>query len=192
MSDRPRAARLMHPRGAAGFTLIEIMVVIVIIGILVTFVSLSIGNRALDDRMEAEARRLEKLMQLAADEAQIQGMELGFRHTEQGYEFLGIGTEGKWTTLAEVGSLRPREITEPFYLELRVEGRLIKPALPEEPGEDEDDKDDTGTAPQVLLLSSGEMSAFTLDLKARHYASYFRLEGDALGKLKLERLQEKS
>jgi len=161
----------MHPRGAAGFTLIEIMVVIVIIGILVTFVSLSIGNRALDDRMEAEARRLEKLMQLAADEAQIQGMELGFRHTEQGYEFLGIGTEGKWTTLAEVGSLRPREITEPFYLELRVEGRLIKPALPEEPGEDvarEAHHADVVGANGLVVIPASHRDAVLRSLKLRH------------------------
>ena len=41
--------------------------------------------------------------------------------------------------------------------------------------------------PQVLLLPGGQMTPFTLDLKAPDYPSYFRIEGDLLGRVTRER-----
>ena len=60
---------------ARGFTLIEIMVVMVIIGIMALMIGLSVGNRSSEDRMEAEARRIQQLLQFASDEAQAKGLE---------------------------------------------------------------------------------------------------------------------
>lgn len=166
-------------RGGAGFTLLEILVIVAIIAVLASFAVLSIGGRALDDRLATEARRLRELMALAADEAVLQGAELGFIQTVEGYAFLAL-KDGRWLPLEDAGSLRGRELREPFYLELRVEGRPVKPLTREQATQE-------ALKPQVLLLSSGETTAFTLDLRAQEYAPHYRLEGDALGRLKLER-----
>lgn len=185
------------------------MVVILIIGILATFLSLSIGNRALEDRMEAEARRLQQLVQLASEEAQLKGMELGLRYTEDGFEFLALTDAGRWQSF-DGGPLRPREITEPFYLRLYVEGREIAPLkidrdkerqalqaaekaaekAAEEAAEDgqrdESHQSEELPQPQVLLLSSGESTPFALDLRLRNHAGFYRLDCDLLSRCKLE------
>lgn len=166
---------------AAGFTLLEVMVVVVIIGIMITFAVLSIGNRGLDEKLNLEARRLQELIQLASDEASLQGVELGFVQTEAGYEFLQL-TDGKWTEAAD-GPLRSRELQQPVFIALVVEGRKVAPLKPPDP----DDKDAKELKPHVLLLSSGEATEFTLDVRAKDYPAHYLLTGDVLGRLKLER-----
>ena len=168
-------------RLGTGFTLLELLVVVVIIGVLASFALLSIGNRALDDRHDLEARRLHELMLLAADEAVIQGVELGFLQTPDGYAFLALKDE-KWLPLEGVGALRARTLAEPLYLRLTVEGRAVPP-----PAADDRRDEDEELEPQVLLLSSGEATAFSVDLGAREHAAHYLLQGDAMGRLKLER-----
>lgn len=183
----------------------------VIIAVLATLVSLSVSGRAVDDRMEAESRRLEQLFRIASDEAQAKGVELGFRHTPQGFEFVTPDTRsGRWR-LIEDGMFRPREVLAPFHLELRIDGRVVKPVPPapqqsadeddedEEPAdrrstarqtEEEERKKSEATQPQILILSTGEMTAFTLDLKLKELPTFYRLEGNALGELRTQRAVE--
>lgn len=198
--------RTVARRRAAGFTLLEILVVMVVIGVLATLVSLSVSGRAVDDRMQAESRRLEELLRLASDEAQAKGVELGFRQTTEGFDFLTPdSSSGQWTVLPD-GLFRPRQIEEPFYLELRVDGRVVKPAAvavrDDTEDDDTDEKPETGLAsaargeetrlePQLLILSSGEMTAFTLDLRLRDQPLYYRVEGNSLGELSSQRVEER-
>ncbi len=163
---------------AGGFTLLEILVVVVIIGVMATFALLSIGRRSVDDRLAIEARRLQELFALAADEAVLQGVELGFVQTPEGYEFLVL-KDGRWQPIEGAGPLRARALAEPFYLRLQVDGR---PATPVRTGDPKAE-----LQPQVMLLSSGDATEFTLDLKALQYDPYYRLSGDLLGRVTLDR-----
>jgi general secretion pathway protein H len=167
-----------NARHQAGFTLLEILVVVAIIGVMITLATLSLGSRSLDDKLALEARRLHEVMLLAADEAVLQGAELGFVLTPRGYAFLVL-KDGKWIALEDAGVLRARALEQPFFIELQVEGR---PAPPQR-------LDDARVElkPQVLLLSSGDATEFVLDLRAPQYAPYYRLQGDVLGQLKLGR-----
>ncbi len=165
-------------RAQRGFTLLEVLVVVVIIGVMATFAVLSLGNRSVDDRLAIEARRLQELLGLAADEAVLQGLELGFVQTPEGYEFLVL-KDGHWVPLEEAGPLRARALAEPFYLRLQVDGRAVAPMRTDDPKAE--------LKPQVVLLSSGDATEFILDLKARQYDPYYRLSGDVLGRMTLDR-----
>lgn len=195
-----------------GFTLLEIMIVIVIIGILATFATLSIGDRALDDRLEAEARRVEQILRLAEDEADLKGLPIGLRVGARGYRFLVIDNERHWRDYAESGLMRSRMLLEPFYAELRIEGRLVPPAPDDIPqpaaastkasaktaaapsaktdAKPLDEEQAKKQQPQVMLLPGSQMTPFTLDIRAPNYASYFRIEGDALGRITRTRLND--
>jgi general secretion pathway protein H len=167
---------------ARGFTLIELLVVLVIIGILVSFATLSIGSRALDDRMQVEAQRLDRLLRLAAEEAEVKGIDLGFRFSDEGYEFLVLSPEGKWLPYDGDPILRPRALpmNDPFVLTLQVEGRNVPPA---QAAKDQDKP----VTPQVLVLSSGEVTPFALTIGAVGLDAYYLEQGDALGRFTLER-----
>ncbi len=172
------------------------MIVIVIIGVLATFATLSIGNRSLDDRLEAESKKLEQLLRLAEDEADLKGVAIGLSFGVDGYRFLAIDNKRNWVDYAQSGVLRSRTLLPPFYPELRVEGRLVPPAkeapdsAPQKASaksSEADDKEAKKLQPQLLLLPGGQMTAFSLDLRAPSYASYFHIEGDALGRVTRER-----
>ncbi len=174
-----------HPdrRQAAGFTLLEILVVIFIIGVLATFVSLKIGSRALDDRLQTESERFEQLVKLAQEESQVKGVPIGLRFTTGGYQFLALNDKGQWQDYGQ-GALRARPLTAPFYAELHVEGRMVAPAQDGQPGPGPDQQK---VQPQIVLLPGGECTAFAVDVKAQNYASYFHIESDALGRMLHER-----
>ncbi len=57
------------------------------------------------------------------------------------------------------------------------------------PASDDHEESDEATTvkPQVLLLPGGQMTPFTLDLKAPNYPVSMRIEGDLLGRIKRER-----
>jgi general secretion pathway protein H len=76
-------------RGASGFTLIEVMVVLVIIAILVTMVSLSLKGDRAGEALEEEAQRLTALLNLLREEAVMRDQTLGLALTGEGYVFVG-------------------------------------------------------------------------------------------------------
>lgn len=179
-----------------GFTLLELAVVILIIGVLATFAMLSVGNRVQEDRLENEARRMKALVQLAGEEAEAKGVEIGLRFTESEFRLLVLDEDRKWNDLEKTGSLRRRQIPPPLAIALSVDGRrVVLPANdPSEAELEKQAKSPSMTAavkkmePQVLLLSSGELTPFALDLGAPGLGFFYRLEGDVLGRLQLNRV----
>lgn len=153
--------------------------VVVIIGIITTFASLSMGSRALDDQLENEAQRLKQVMSLAEDDAQAKGIEIGFRQTRTGYDFLATAQDGKWASYAQSGPLRARTLPEPLLMELTVEGHALPPPTAE------DSKKGSLIVPQILLLSSGEATAFSITLSAHGLHQFYKISGNALGALSI-------
>jgi general secretion pathway protein H len=182
-------------RGSGGFTMIELLVVIFIIAILATLVSLSIGNRALDDRLAVESQRLDQLVRMAMDESEMLGMPIGLRFTDSGYQFVTLDDKGRWTAYDTDGTFRSRKYQPPFYAQIHVDGQMVPPAQDQAAGSAQsggnsksggsilggDDKNKL--QPQILLMPGGESSDFTVDLLAPNYPVYYRIAADSLGHL---------
>lgn len=87
-------------RLARGFTLIEIMVVIVIIGIMTAMVALNVVSNDPSRGLTSEAKRFVAVVSQAVDEASFQQQELGIISTEDGYKFVRWETDEEGISIA--------------------------------------------------------------------------------------------
>jgi len=85
--------------GAAGFTLLEMLVVLLIAGILISLASLTLSRNPRTDLNE-EAQRLALLFQSADDEAQVRSRPIAWQPVEGGFRF-DIRTDDGWRPLRD-------------------------------------------------------------------------------------------
>ncbi|MBA2491773.1 MAG: type II secretion system minor pseudopilin GspH [Gammaproteobacteria bacterium] len=156
-------------RRASGFTLIEILTVLVIIGIVVSMATLSLGNNA-EGQVELEAERLRALIELAKEEALFDAQELGIAFWQNGYTFYRMEDQ-QWTPVEGDAELRPRTLPEGLSLSLELEGLEAELSA----------IDRQRKRPQVFIMSSGEVTPFRAELGTGE--TYVILKADALGNL---------
>lgn len=96
-----------HARRLSGFTLIEVLVVIVIIGVMASMIVVSVSLGDPRRELTREAERLRAVLALAAEEAVIQQIELGAEFTESGYRFLKWDMPGGDTAAMQTGEDDP-------------------------------------------------------------------------------------
>jgi general secretion pathway protein H len=98
-------------RRAPGFTLIEVLVVLLIMGLMVGMVSTIVRP---DDRglVCVEAERLAQLLDLAAVEARLTGQPVAWTPDAQGYRFWRLTDDTRWAELRDSDALRPRTLPQ--------------------------------------------------------------------------------
>ncbi|MGB5740523.1 MAG: type II secretion system minor pseudopilin GspH [Woeseia sp.] len=154
-------------RAQRAFTLIEVMVVVVIVGIISAVVLLSTGLLEDDRDMQEETRRMATLLELAADEAVLQSRDFGLEMTQTAYRFVEYDPyQERWFAITDDDILRPRNLATDLRFELFVEDRrvLLNTELAQLTADDDDEQNDRQAkyAPQALILSGGELSPFRL------------------------------
>lgn len=155
-------------RRPGGFTLLEVLIVVLIIGIVLGLAVLSI-REAPGERVQTEVRRFAALITLAAQEAVLQSRETAVELRRDGYRFLTL-QNGEWVE-PEDDVLRNRELPEDMELSVRIEGADSSRGA----GAQQD--------PRVYLLSGGEMTPFELIIRQRNRDAAHSLSGDAGGRL---------
>lgn len=175
-----------------GFTLLELMVVLVLIGVIVSM-TLFVKGRDGYDLAEEEARRLQALMRLATDESVLNNRELALEFHSDGYQFLAYDRRaGNWLPLAGRSPFRPRCL--PGLVKMEVEMGGDGPAVLDrmgcdggEPGEQDEEAqaDPERVFYRVLFLSSGEMTPFRISLPIADRDEGFLLMGNLQGQVEL-------
>ncbi len=110
-----------------GFTLIEVLVVMAILGILSTFVMLS---TAPDRRGEArnEATRLGLVLEAALQQSQWGGRTIAWSADAKGYRFWRADSERRWEPIAGDELFRPRLLAEGMSVSaIEIEGQALPP-----------------------------------------------------------------
>jgi len=166
----------------AGFSLLELLVVIVIFAVMAGAAVLSVGAVRQESPPEVEARRLAALMQLASEEALVQGRDLGVEFFADGYRFLAWDPDSRlWNVPAGDDLLKPRPFPEGLRVAVVIEGQEV--TLSEREGRRTERKDQA--APQVAIPASGEFTPFEVFLAEDFASDAWRIIGRPQGTLEL-------
>ncbi|MCU4674390.1 type II secretion system minor pseudopilin GspH [Catenovulum sp. 2E275] len=150
-----------------GFTLLEVMLVMVLMAVVLSSVSLSFDIRSDRNKVEDEAKRLQAVVQLASDYALLNNLQLGLLVDKNSYQFLGYDGE-LWQEIEDDKVLSKYEMDENFELKLTLGDIPWLDNVDEEAGlfgRNQDEEDDDGKPkliPQVYLFSSGEITPFSI------------------------------
>jgi general secretion pathway protein H len=175
------AARLRRHRDA-GFTLIEILVVVVLIGLLAAGTVLAVSLTGRDRELDKESNRLFELFKYAREQAELQSREYGVMFKDDGYEFLSYDVrKAAWRSITEDDVLEPRKLPDGLDFKLTVDGR---PAVLTRP---KDAKDKT---PQIMIFSNGDLDSFAATLERDGGVRSYTLTQDEKGAVILQPLVE--
>ena len=154
----------------AGFTLIEMMLVMVLIGLMVTAVSINPFNNQPEKELEQASARFAGIFNIAAEYGLLNNIELGLIVEKDGYQFLGYdGTS--WRPIPEQDIFQSKTLPEGIELTLELDDLPIENEqvlLEESSLFAQDDEDFRGQEkekviiPQVFLLSGGDFTSFKL------------------------------
>ncbi len=166
-----------------GFTLVEILVVVVIMAVVISLAVLSIGVSGRDSQLDEESRRIEGLVDLLHERAVLEGRDFGLLIEPASYEFLVFEpARGRWLKFNDEHEFRHRELPKgvTFQLELDSQAVVLKPV------ERKSDSDEAPPTPQVAIAASGEGTPFRLTLLREATRSRASVDGDAFGKTTIE------
>ncbi len=143
---KQRRFRVVEQRG---FTLLEIMVVMLLIGISVAVIALNL-ERDIDQVAEQEARRFAALLEHLRDESIITGRSHGIEVDEPERRYTFFMFDKKWLPVVQDDSFRPRVIPE--YLNMQFN-----------PGQEQNN------STLVVVDSLGEIQPFVLTIIGKNF-----------------------
>lgn len=140
-----------------GFSLIEMLAVLLIIGLGISLVSLTVGGGDTARKMRAAAGHFSAVAKLAADEAVLSGEPIGLTLVPAGREqpwqyYWQRYRDGEWQPEPE--PLDRQLLPASVLLEVEVEGQAVEWSAR--------DVDQAKSLPAVVFYASGEATAFSL------------------------------
>ncbi len=176
-----------------GFTLLEIMLVMLLLGLMASYVVVNFVSESRPSRIQKETDRLQQLVQVLSETAILKQQDFGLMLNDKGYQFL-VHNGQKWLEVAEPKFMQLHPWPETIRAELELDGlswaedsilgqeefRKLQEELleqQEEAAEENDkktDQDDKAKGPlkarekpllpNIYILSSGDISPFQLVL----------------------------
>lgn len=157
-----------------GFTLIEILIVIVIIGITVGFAVIAYGDFGAGRRLQFAAEHLVNTLKLAQQQAILEHSTLGLRIDNSGYQILKFYTvRSQWAPISNKGIFKQTSFPQHTVIRLKTN---VKTPL---------------GAPPILIHSTGDMTPFTLSLGTSQNEALNTITATHNGMIKLDEVKKK-
>jgi len=160
-----------------GFTLIELMVVMVLLGLISSIALTTVGGGNQKRELNNEVNRLHAVLRMAAEESIFSNTEIGVVIESGLYEFLTYDeAEGKWVAAAP-HFLRSYSLPEWISLDFQREGKERKLLGNQSKLDTDSDfyssilETEITKKPDLMLLSSGEVTGFTISMQIEDDAS---------------------
>ena len=143
----------MRRHRQAGFTLLEVLLVAMLMGLVATAVVLSMGGARGDRELDKQARRLMATLQQAQEYSVMDGRLLGLRVEESGWQFMSRNPKDrKWQALTGDKLLGPVQLPEGITLAVELEGFSWRTDSDEKSEQGRDEKERT---PQIFIFPGG-------------------------------------
>ena len=143
---------------APGFTLVEILVVLIIVSVMSGIVVTSLPSSFQNSDFDEESLRLKTVIELIREESLTRASEYGLDTDKDNYSFFVYNEiEQNWTKLT----------TKPYAEHKLANGILLKTTIEDNElilSDEEDEESSVLNAPRILLLSSGEMTPFEITI----------------------------
>ena len=169
----------MHNKFQRGFTLLELLVTLVIIGILITFVAVSFTSNSYKHEIRAEATQLARKIELLRRVTTTHNETWGVSINRVSYQFLKFDQVEKQWHESDNRLYRSHNLPENMYLQF--EGNQDIPALI--------DNIDV-LEPEMMILPGGEMTPFILHCKHEFSEKVRILESDGLNQVEVFSIDE--
>tara|TARA_R110000744_G_scaffold20336_1_gene53358 strand:- start:5951 stop:6580 length:630 start_codon:yes stop_codon:yes gene_type:complete len=161
-----------------GFTLIEVMLVIVLIGVMVSAVQFTFSGNKPEQLLEQNSARFAGIFDVAAEYGLLNNVELGLFIEDDSYQFLGYDGVS-WSPIADNPLFEVYTLPEGIEITLQLDDLPIEePQLFDSSvliNEDEEesftgDSEKKKTIPQVYMLSGGDITPFSLTFSLADFA----------------------
>lgn len=178
-----------------GFTLLEVLVVIALIGLIISGVQFNFSGNKPENTLKKVSYQFSALFENAANYGLLNNVELGLYVDKSSYRFLGYDGV-KWSEITEQDWLSTQKLPEDVTLTLRLDDLPIEEPLLFDSSVFENDSDEYLSFkaieeakkaeqekllfPQVYILSGGDITPFSLTFHFTEEASSF----DDLSELK--------
>lgn len=143
---------------APGFTLVEILVVLIIVSVMSGIAVTSLPSSFQNSDFDEESLRLKTVIELIREESLTRASEYGLKTDKDNYSFFVYNEiEQNWTQLN----------TKPYAEHKLGYGILLKTSIEDNElilTDEEDEESSVPNAPRILLLSSGEMTPFEITI----------------------------
>lgn len=176
--------RLFPVNRVKGFTLLELLVALVLIGIILSFATLSFDTGE-DRKIKEEASRLFSLIKLAQEESILNDRNMVFNINAKGYQFvyLKLNDKNKYEEHALADPVfRAREFAEYVHPVINIEKSRFDLKTAEQQNQQ--------AVIKIYILSSGEITPFQIELPAADIK--YKITSSIQGVVELNTLQQDS